>query len=458
MLSPPDGQPVPWVTHGRAMLRLGLPLVGMHLAQIAITTTDTIMIGWLGATELAAGVLGAQAFFILLMLGSGFAHALLPVIAQANARGNTIQMRRHVRMGLWIALGYSTVCMIPLWYLESLLLFLGQDARASALAGGYVRILQWALYPALLLMVLRSYLVSLERTQLLLWNTVTMALLNAALNYALMFGYWGMPAFGIKGAAIASVISSTLSFIIVLAYAAFEPRLARFGVFTRLWRTDWYALRELIRLGWPISLTIVAEVGLFAASAVMMGWLGTVQLAAHGIAMQLASITFMVPLGLSGAATVRIGQAYGHGDFGNLRRAAWTAIVLAIIVGLIGAILFLVLPEWLASLFLDYHNPSASAVLTYAVILLMVAAGFQLLDSLQVTAVALLRGLKDTRVPMLIAILAYWGIGMPTAYLLGFVLELGGQGIWVGLACGITVAAVLLLRRFNQMAPRPIPA
>lgn len=439
------------------MLGLGLPLVGMHLAQLAITTTNTIMIGWLGATELAAGVLGTQAFFILLMLGSGFAHALLPLIAHAQSRAAPAQVRRYVRMGLWIGVGFTTLCMVVLWQLESLLLILGQDPSASELAGRYIRIMQWSLYPAVLIMVLRSFLVSLERPQLLLWNTIAMALLNALLNYMLIFGHWGAPRMGIEGAAIASLVATWLGFLVVLAYATLDRFLGSFGVISKIWRPDWPALLEVVRLGWPISLTIVAEVGMFTASAILMGWLGTVPLAAHGIALQLASLTFMIPLGLSGAATVRIGQALGRDDYVNLRRAARTAVVMAAVAGSIGALLFLVLPEWLASLFLDRHNPSASAVLAYAVMLLIVAAGFQLLDSMQVTAVALLRGLKDTRVPMLIAILAYWGIGMPTAYMLGFVFELGGRGIWVGLACGITVAAVLLLRRFNHMAPLPTP-
>lgn len=435
------------------MLWLGLPLAGMHLAQIAITTTDTVMLGWLGAAELAGSVLGTQAYFILLMLGSGFAYALMPVIAQAQARGETRQVRRNVRMGLWIAFGYASLCMLPLWHLETLLGHFGQDREVSALAGQYMRIMQWSMYPALLLMVLRSFLVSLERPQLLLWNTIAMAAISAVLNYMLIFGNWGVPAFGIEGAAIASLTANVFGLTVVAIYAARDRVLAGFGVLRRIWRPDRPALAELLRLGWPISLTIIAEVGLFAAATVMMGWLGTVALAAHGIALQLVSITFMVPLGFSGAATVRIGQALGRNEPCNLQRAARMAVVFGAIAGSVSAILFWSVPDRLAALFLDSGNPEAAAVLAYATMLILVAAAFQLLDSLQVTAVGLLRGLKDTRTPMLIAVLAYWIVGLPAAWVFGFVLGLGGLGIWVGLASGLTVAAILLVRRFFRLAP-----
>ena len=210
-------------------------------------------------------------------------------------------------------------------------------------------------------MVLRSFLVSLERPQLLLWNTIAMAAISAVLNYMLIFGNWGVPAFGIEGAAIASLTANVFGLTVVTIYAARDRVLAGFGVLRRIWRPDRPALAELLRLGWPISLTIIAEVGLFAAATVMMGWLGTVALAAHGIALQLVSITFMVPLGFSGAATVRIGQALGRNEPCNLQRAARMAVVFGAIAGSVSAILFWSVPDRLAALFLDSGNPEAAA-------------------------------------------------------------------------------------------------
>lgn len=460
MADTPSERPGPdsWAAHFRATLTLGVPLVGIHLAQLAITTTDMIMIGWIGATELAAGVLGGHAFFLLLMLGSGFAHAILPLVAQAEGRGDRVRIRRTVRMGFWIAILFCAVCMVPLWWLESLLLLARQEADVSALAGDYMRILQWSLFPALLILVMRSFLVAIEKPQLVLWNTIATAALNGVLNYMFIFGNWGAPALGIEGAALASVISTALAFLVLLAYATLDRGLRAYRVFARFLRAARPDFQEIMRLGWPISLSIIAEVGLFSASSVMMGWLGTVQLAAHGIALQLASIAFMVPLGLSGVAAVRVGQAAGREDAANLLRASRAVIATGFIAGSLSALLFWVFPARLSALFVDAANPDAAEVLVYSVAFLAIAAAFQLVDNMQAIAMGLLRGLRDTRTPMLIAVLAYWAIGMPAAWLLGFVFGLGGKGIWIGLACGLSVAAVLLLRRFFLLAPRVAPS
>ena len=442
-----------WPDHVRATLTLGLPLIGTHLAQLAITATDAVMIGWLGAIPLGASVLAGQSFFLLLMLGSGFAQAIMPIAAQAGGRGDIRGVRRSVRMGLWITSIYCALSLPPLWFLEPLLLAAGQDETVSALAGDYMAIMMWSFFPAMLSFVLRSFLIAVSRPQIMLWTAVVAAIMNGLLNYALIFGNWGAPELGIEGAAYASAITSTFSFAFLCLYAAIERRLSRFGIFVRLWRPDWPAFLEVLRLGWPIGLTIIAEAGLFTASSVMMGWLGTVELAAHGIALQLASIAFMIPLGLSGVATVRVGQAFGREDFAGLLRAAQTVLGLSVFSGIVSAALFLATPRPLASLFLDLANPDAARVLASAVSLLAFAAAFQLFDCVQAVAAGLLRGLKDTRTPMIIAVFSYWVIGMPGACILAFGAGIGGAGVWLGLAIGLAAAAVLLTFRFFRMAP-----
>jgi MATE family multidrug resistance protein len=216
---------------------------------------------------------------------------------------------------------YSALVMPFLWYLEPALIALGQKPELAALASDYIRIAQWGMFPALMMMALRSFFAARSRAGIVLWSALIGTLVNGVLNYALIFGHFGAPEMGVRGAAVASVVSSTVIFLIMAGWAVLHPRHLEYRLFQRFWRPEWPAFFEVFRLGLPIGFTILAEVGLFMAASVMMGWLGTVPLAAHGIAIQLASISFMIPLGLSHAATVRVGQAYGRGDLDSLARA-----------------------------------------------------------------------------------------------------------------------------------------
>lgn len=443
-----------WRSHLSATLKLGLPLVGAHLAQLSISTTDTVMIGWLGARDLAAGVLGAQSFFLVLMFGSGFAFAIMPMTAQASGSGDERAVRRSARMGLWIVALFAAIMMLPLWHLEHFLIAAGQDPELSALAASYTRIMQWSLFPALFTMTLRSFLAALEHARIVLVATIVAALVNAVLNYMLIFGHWGAPAMGLRGAAIGSLGSSSLSFVILAAYSVLTPAIAKYEIQVRLWRPDWQAFFEVLQLGWPISLTVIAEVGLFAASSVLMGWIGTIELAAHGIALQLASLAFMVPLGFSSAATIRVGNALGRSDPANMHRAALTVMLIAAGIGVAGAFLFIGWPEPLIWLFLRQSSPESARVAQFAGSLLVIAATFQLFDSLQAVGAGLLRGLKDMRVAMVYAVVSYWILGMPLAYYLAFTAGLGGVGIWSGLAAGLALAALSLNLRYFRLTAR----
>ena len=437
-----------WAGHTRATLALGVPLIGAQLAQMAIGVTDTVMIGWLGASELAAAVLGAQAFFLFLIFGMGFTLAVMPLAAQAHGRDDVRGVRRSVRMGMWVVLFYSAIVMVPLWMTESILLALGQPAETAALAGDYMRVAQWAMAPSLMIMTFRSYLSALERAQVVLWATVAGTIANAFLNYMFIFGNFGAPRLEVVGAAVASVGTASVTFVLLTLYTVTRSDLKRYQLLVRFWRPDWQAFFEVLRLGWPISATILAETSLFAASSVMIGWIGTIELAAHGIALQLASIAFMFPLGLSGAATVRVGNAYGRKDWVGLGRAGSVSIVLAVAVTLSLAAVFWTFPEALIGLYLDEDNPDAAAVLRHAVPLLIVAAAFQTVDGLQAIGAGLLRGLKDTKVPMVFAVFSYWAVGMTAAYLLAFYWNLGAVGVWWGLAVGLLLAAILMNWRF----------
>ncbi|MDF1717010.1 MAG: MATE family efflux transporter [Antarcticimicrobium sp.] len=432
--------------HVRAVALLGLPLVGGHLAQFAIGLTDTIMVGWYGVEALAAVTLAGSYFFVLFLTGAGFGWAVMPMVAAANAAGDETSARRATRMGLWLSVMYSVAVMPLLWWSGSILLALGQGAEVAADAARYLRISGWGLFPALLVMVLKSYLAALERTQVVLWITVLAALANALANYGLIFGHWGLPEMGIRGAALASNLTHMVSLVAVVIYVT--RALPEQELFRRLWRPDREMFARVFRLGVPIGITSLTEISLFSASALMMGWLGTTQLAAHGIALQLATATFMVHLGLSNAATVRAGNAYGRRDKAHMARGAAVVTAMSLAASVLTITLFLTQPDPLISLFLDPDDPERPQILVIGAGLLAAAALFQLVDGAQVIALGLLRGVQDTGVPMLVAALAYWGVGIPASYALGFPLGLGGVGIWLGLACGLAVAGVLLMWRF----------
>ncbi len=310
--------------------------------------------------------------------------------------------------------------------------------------------------PMLLVMALKSALAALGRTQVVLWVTVGAVGLNIAIGSTLIFGLFGAPEMGIRGAGTSMLIVQWATLLVLGLYAQFAPGLSQLNLFSRFWRPDWSALGLVFRLGWPIGVTGLAESGLFTATSIMMGWVGTVALAAHGIAMQAVALSFMLHLGLSNAATVRTGRFAGVGDALGLRQGAETAIVLSAGAAAVIITLFLAVPHPILRLFLDARDPQAPQILVYGTTLLAVAALFQLGDAMQVMALGLLRGIKDTAVPMWVAAISYWGIGVPVSYLLGIRLGLGGVGIWLGLTAGLFVAAVSMMLRFWRRAPRVV--
>lgn len=432
--------------HVKALLTLGLPLVGSQLAQFLIGLTDTVMIGWYGVPDLAALVVASSIMIAVILVGAGFAFAVLPMVAAAAAAGDEVQVRRVTRMGLWASVIFSLLAIPVLVLWRSLFTVLGQGPEVAELARAYLGIVAFGLMPALIIMVLRSYLSALERTGMVLWVTLLSVVLNAALNWVLIFGHLGAPEMGVRGAALASAGSNLVAAVVLAVYAA--RCVPEHRIFTRLWRPDWPVLGQVFRLGWPIGLTMLAEVGLFSATSVMMGWIGTVPLAAHGIVLQFSVAAFMVHLGMSQAATIRAGRAYGAGDPAHLRRGAIVSMGLSLAVSSVSIVVMLIYARPLIGLFLEPHDPLRPAILGVGVTLVWLAALYQLADGAQVLGLALLRGVQDTRVPMIFAALSYWGVGAPVAYFLGFPAGLGAAGIWLGLVVGLSTVAVMLMHRF----------
>lgn len=443
---------LPYSDHMRATLRIGLPLIGGHLAQFVIGLTDTVMMGWYGVEALAALVLGSTLFFVIFLMGSGFAWAVMPLVASAEAEQDEVTIRRVTRMGMWLSVLFGLAFLPLFWFSAPVLIALGQEPGLAADAQIYLRITGIAVIPALLVMVMKSYLAALERTSVVFWITALAAVANVLANYMLIFGNWGAPELGVAGAAWASMVVQVISLIGVMIYA--RVTLPEHTLFQRLWKPDFDVMARVTRMGVPIGLTNLAEVGLFAASSIMMGWLGTLALAAHGIVLQVATAAFMVHLGLSNAATVRAGNAFGRRDSAHLKRGAWTVILLSGTVAALSIVIFLTLPTPLINLFLAENEPDRAAILDIGIGLMAMAALFQLADGAQVLALGLLRGIQDTTVPMIMAAISYWGLGLSAAWLFGFVLEWGGKGVWFGLVIGLAAAAVMMMTRFWTKADR----
>lgn len=437
-----------WATELRASFALAWPLIIAQVAQNLLFTTDVVLMGWLGPKYLAAGTLAGAFLMPFQLTGIGIVGAVAPLVAQARGRGDTKAVRRIVRQGFWVAILVATLLVPIVLNIRPIYLAIGQDPEVTALAESYMFAGFWMLYPALGIMVVRSFLSAFAATRVILVVTVIGVLVNGLLAYTLIFGHFGFPRLELRGAAIATGLVNLVMFFALLGYAVTHRKLKRFHILARFFKPDWSRFREILRVGLPIGLTVAAEVGLFSIAAILMGRLGTNETAAHAVALQLASTAFMVPLGLGMAATVRVGLAYGRGDTEGVRLAGWTAIVMGTGFMALTAALFLAVPQALVTIFLDKTDPANATALMLAATYLGIAGIFQLVDGAQVVAAHSLRGLSDTRTPMLLAIFGYWFVGLPTAYVLGFVFNLRGVGVWLGLATGLAFVAILLVSRF----------
>lgn len=440
--------PSGWTAELRATFMLAWPLVVAQVAQNALFTTDVIMMGWLGPEYLAASTLATALFTPILLLGGGIVSAVAPLAAQAIGARQIKNVRRTVRQGLWVSILLTALLIPVVWQIRPILLAAGQPPKLAVMAEAYMHIAAFVLLPGLGLFAMRSFLSALGSTQIILYVTIAGVIVNAIGNYGLLFGNFGLPRLELRGAALMTVITHILMFGALLAYALTHRRYRRFHILVRFWKPDWPRFVEIFKIGTPIGLTIMAEVGMFAIAAIFMGWLGTDALAAHAVALQCASFAFMVPLGLASAATVRVGLAFGAGSDRGIALAGWVALALGTGFMAVACVLFLTVPSIFVRLFLDPADPGNATALALAGTYLVIAGLFQIVDGAQVVAVHILRGLNDTKIPMLIALFGYWGVGMPTAWFLGAEERLAGVGVWTGLATGLAFCAIALTARF----------
>ena len=433
----------------RALLSLALPVIVVQLGLMAMGVVDTIMIGHLSPEALAAVALGNVYFFGASIFGLGTIMALDPVVAHAVGAGDQEGVAIGVQRGLILAALLSVPTALLLLPAASVLTWLKQPAEVAPLAGAYVVVCIPGTIGFFVFTAFRQSLQALHRVRPMVITIVIANLINLALNYWFIYGGFGVPALGVVGSAWATTVSrlAMAPMLLGLAWPLLRQHL-------RPWRAaalEPAPLGRLFRLGAPIGMQYLLEYGVFAIVALLMGAMGTVQVAGHQVAINLASITFMVPLGLSAAAAVVVGHAVGRGDRDATHRAASAALYTA--VGFMGttAILLLTLPGPLARLY-----TGAPEVLAVAVALIPLAGVFQVFDGIQVTSIGILRGLGDTRTPMLTGILGFWLLGLPVSLWLGFTLDFGPRGLWWGLVLGLAVVAGFLLYRLRRKLRQPL--
>jgi MATE family multidrug resistance protein len=435
-------------------IKLALPIALTQLGQVAMMTSDLALLGRLGDHVVAASALAHTVLFAAFVIGMGVVTAVAPLASQAFGARQPRMVRRSLRVGLWAATLLGIPLSVVQLYGEEILLTLGQTPDAAALASTYLFGLAWCLVPAWWFIALRGFMQSVERPEPGLWITLVAIPANALLAYGLIYGEFGLPRLEMLGAGLATTIVY-LGMCIAGVWVCYARRpFRKYRILGRFWRLDWPLFRRLFAVGAPISGTMLLEYGVFAAAALLMGRLGTVELAAHQVALTFASILFMVPFGVSMAATTRVGHAVGRRDPEGTRRAGMVAIALGAAFMSAMTVLCIATRNQIPLLFLGIGTDPSNPTLQLAATLLVVGTTFFIADGVQTIAVGALRGLNDTRTPLLFSAFCFWVVGFTACYLLGFTLGYGAVGVWVGLSLGLALYAMLLIWRFQALTSR----
>lgn len=440
-----------WKQEIQATLKLGLPMALTQLGVIALNTIDLMFIGRLGPEALAASALGHSLWVALFLFSVGVLTAVPALASRAIGAHKPRTVRRIARQGIWISIGLGVPISGLLSFGEPILLGFNQTVENAEGAMAYLSTLLWGVVPALIFISLRGYIASYAIVRPVLIITFFAIPLNIILDYALIFGHFGFPRLELWGAGLATSIVHVCSCIALVLYLIYSRKFRRKAVFARLWRPDWQHFFEILKLGFPIGCLLLLETGLFSAMALLMGQLGTIELAAHQVTLQVASITFMVPLGISQAATIRVGHAIGRKEHVSVRRAAYSSLALGALLMGCFALPMIFWPEGIVSLFLSPDHVDTALVVMLGTTYLFIAALFQVSDGIQVISGGILRGLKDTKVPMYYGIFGYWIIGFTGGYYLAFEAGFSGVGIWLGLLIGLSCTAVLNVLRLYKL-------
>jgi len=438
-----------YTTHFKKNFNLAYPVMLSQLGHVLVGVADNIMVGKLGAVPLAASSLANAVFFLLLTFGIGVSYAITPLVAAADGADNRSTIAQVLKHGLLINITTGVILFAIVIFGGNALQFMNQPEDVVALAIPYLAVITFSIIPFMLFQTFRQFAEGLSMTKQAMYITITANIINVILNYIFIYGKLGVPAMGLLGAGWATLISRVLMGLMMLGFVYYHKNLKQYREGFSLGNYSMIYIKKMLNIGVPAAFQFAFEVSAFAGAAIVIGWFGANALAAHQIAINLVSISYMMASGLSAAATIRVGNQLGRADIVTLRRAAFTIFIMVGAFMVICGIIF-----YFGRFYFPTFYINDMEVINLAAALIVIAAIFQLSDGIQVVSLGALRGLKDVNVPTIVTFIAYWVLGLPIGYWLAFKYNYGPIGIWIGLLIGLTVAAVLLSIRFNRMTKR----
>lgn len=437
--------------HIKHTVKLAYPVVIGQLGHIMMQVVDSVMVGKVGAAPLAASSLAGGLFFLIMVLGLGVSFAISPLVAMAHGANKTDECGLILRQGVIVNVILSFLLTIIMYFGADLIDYLGQPEDVTLLTISYLRILSYSILPFMMFQTFRQFSEGLTIMRPAMIIAIVANLVNVFVNWLLIFGNWGFPELGLDGAGWASFASRVFMALLMILFVLHSSRLKEYDPRIHLRDINISVIKKILNIGLPSGFQYFFEVGAFSMAAVIIGWIGTDDLAAHQVAINLASITYMVALGISAASSIRVGNSVGKKNNIEVRKAGFSAFLLVAAFESVTGVIFILLRDFFPVLYID-----DSSVISIASLLLIVAAIFQISDGLQAVGLGVLRGMADVKVPTAATFFAYWIVGLPTGYFLAFQFELGAVGVWIGLLIGLTVSAIILVSRFNIISKRVI--
>ncbi len=435
--------------HINTTFHLAYPVMLSQLGQVAVGVADSMMVGRLGALPLAAASLGNSIFFVIMMFGIGVSMGITPLVSRADGKGKSKRISRLFSHGLWINIITSVLLTVIVLGLSQGLHFLNQPEEVVVLAVPYLLIITASLLPLMVFQTFKQMAEGLSQTRQAMYITIFANLVNVFLNWVLIWGKFGFPQMGLNGAGVATLVSRILMMLMMGSYILFSARYKKYHFRLFLLGASFPMISRILKIGIPTGFQFIFEVSAFSTAAIMMGWIGVNALAGHQIALNLASISYMMATGLATAGMIRVSNQVGRGDMKAMREAGLVVFGMVAVFMLASALIFFSFRYFLPTLYID-----DTEVIALSASLLVIAGLFQVSDGIQAVGLGVLRGLEDVKVPTIVTLMAYWVLGLPLGYFLAFTLDMGAHGIWYGLLIGLTITAALLLYRFATLSKR----